>query len=101
MKHVQPIIAGCLIVAATLAIAQVTSAPEERQPKTAAKQARVAGPDMAADRGHEVFQQNCYRCHHAPEGFSPSISATVVKHMRVRAGLSDADAKALLKFFNP
>jgi cytochrome c5 len=51
--------------------------------------------------GQQVFEQNCSRCHNAPQGFSPRISGTVVRHMRVRAGLSAEDEKALLRFFNP
>jgi cytochrome c5 len=51
--------------------------------------------------GERVFQQNCWRCHNAPEGFSPRISGTIVRHMRVRASLSQHDEQALLKFLNP
>jgi mono/diheme cytochrome c family protein len=54
-----------------------------------------------ADRGQVVFEQNCSRCHNAPEGFSPRISQTIAMHMRTRANLSEADYKALLRFFNP
>ena len=51
--------------------------------------------------GQQVFEQNCERCHNAPQSFSPSISGTVVKHMRVRANLSKEDEQALLRFLNP
>ena len=51
--------------------------------------------------GQKVFEQNCSRCHNAPQGFSPSISGTVVRHMRVRAGLSKEDEQAILRFLNP
>ena len=51
--------------------------------------------------GERVFQQNCWRCHNAPESFSPRISGTVVRHMRVRASLSQHDEQELLKFLNP
>lgn len=53
------------------------------------------------DRGQQVFDQNCSRCHLPPEGFSPRISGTVALHMRVRANLSEQDYKALLHFLNP
>jgi cytochrome c5 len=53
------------------------------------------------DDGQKIFDQNCSRCHNAPMGFSPRISGTVVRHMRVRAGLSEKDAQALMRFFNP
>jgi hypothetical protein len=48
-----------------------------------------------------VFEQNCARCHNAPDGFSSRISGSVAMHMRVRAGLSEEDYKALRKFLNP
>jgi cytochrome c5 len=53
------------------------------------------------DEGQRVFQQNCSRCHASPEGFSPRISGTIVRHMRVRASLSQHEEEALLHFFNP
>ena len=53
------------------------------------------------DEGERKFQQNCSRCHNAPEGFSTRISGTVVRHMRVRASLSQKDAEAILHFLNP
>jgi mono/diheme cytochrome c family protein len=51
--------------------------------------------------GERIFAQNCSRCHTAPDGFSPRISGTVVRHMRVRAQLSQHDEEELLRFFNP
>jgi cytochrome c5 len=53
------------------------------------------------DEGERIFKQNCSRCHTAPEGFSSSISGTIVRHMRVRASLSRHDEQELLRFFNP
>jgi cytochrome c5 len=53
------------------------------------------------DEGQRLFEQNCSRCHNAPEGFSPRISGTIVRHMRMRASLSKHDEDALLHFFNP
>jgi cytochrome c5 len=51
--------------------------------------------------GERIFAQNCSRCHNAPDGFSPHISATVIRHMRVRAQLSQHDEQELLRFLNP
>jgi hypothetical protein len=53
------------------------------------------------DDGERIFKQNCSRCHNEPEGFSPRISGTIVRHMRVRASLSKHDEEQLLHFFNP
>ena len=61
----------------------------------------ASAPDGSATRGQKVFQQNCARCHNAPQGFPPQISATILRHMRVRASLSARDERDLLRFLNP
>jgi cytochrome c5 len=53
------------------------------------------------DEGTRIFRQNCSRCHNTPEGFSPRISETVLRHMSVRASLSMRDKAELLRFLNP
>lgn len=97
MKHVQRMMLVCLALAGTAAMGQMKNEPPKHGSTTPAK---VSHP-MNPDRGQQVFNQNCSRCHNAPEGFSPSISGTIAMHMRVRASLSDTDYKALLRFLNP
>ena len=53
------------------------------------------------DEGTRIFRQNCSRCHNTPEGFSPRISETVLRHMSVRASLNMHDKAELLRFLNP
>jgi cytochrome c5 len=67
----------------------------------AKKQAPEAKGAVHTDEGQRVFDQNCSRCHTAPDGFSSRISGTVVRHMRVRASLSQHDEQELLRFLNP
>jgi cytochrome c5 len=55
----------------------------------------------AASDGEKKFKQNCSRCHEAPQALAPSISGTVLRHMRVRASLSQQDERDILKFLNP
>jgi cytochrome c5 len=80
--------------------AQDNSAPATKDPArhTHGKQANKEGEQ---DEGQRVFERRCSSCHNAPEGFSPRISGTVVRHMRVRASLSQHEEEALLRFFNP
>ncbi len=97
MKYLAGICASLLLTGLPL-LAQSNDAQQQQNRKAAhAKQIHAENPD----RGQKVFAQNCSRCHNAPEGFSPRISGTIATHMRVRASLSDADVKALLKFLNP
>jgi cytochrome c5 len=103
MKYLEKLMLGLPILAATLAIGASaaigqTDSPQQQSHNKVSPQAAHVGN---LDRGQQVFEQNCARCHNAPEGFSSSISGTVAMHMRVRAGLSDADYKALRRFLNP
>jgi len=99
MKRVQQLMLGCILFATAAAFGQMNSEPQQPQsrPPAATGKARTAH----SSRGEQVFHQNCFRCHQEPEGFSPGISRTIVTHMRVRAGLSDPDVKAVLEFLNP
>jgi cytochrome c5 len=98
MKHLGRLTRGLLLLAATAAIGQTKSSPPQQpQSETSPKAVHTVKPD----RGQQVFDQNCHRCHNAPEGFPPSISGTIAMHMRARANLSEADYKALLRFLNP
>lgn len=63
--------------------------------------AAAPGAKAPEDEGQVVFDQNCSRCHAAPEGFSQSISGTIVRHMRVRASLSQKQEQELLRYLNP
>jgi mono/diheme cytochrome c family protein len=52
---------------------------------------------MRAD-GEQRFRANCGRCHAAPHKFPPRIMATVVRHMRVRATITDEDMRRILYY---
>lgn len=95
MKRVMLLAAATLPFGILPLVAQPSQTPQ-REPAPA----RVA-PVSNSERGQQVFEQNCSRCHNPPGGFSPRISGAIALHMRVRANLSDADYKALLRFFNP
>jgi cytochrome c5 len=98
---------GLLVLAAACGPSNATPQSKDHPPaaQTAAgKAARQSGAkhdSVHNDEGQRIFEQNCSRCHTAPEGFSPSISGTVVRHMRVRASLSQQDEQELLRFLNP
>jgi cytochrome c5 len=83
---------------------QNTTPPRAKQQDAAhAGKAKAPATQGATheDEGQRIFDQNCSRCHNAPDGFSSRISGTVVRHMRVRASLSQHDEQELLRFLNP
>lgn len=99
MTHIQNLTSGLIVLSVLVpALAQTKSTRVNREEQT---MSRVETRSAHIDRGQEVFLQNCRRCHDAPQAFPPQISATIIRHMRVRASLSDADESALLSFMNP
>jgi cytochrome c5 len=48
--------------------------------------------------GERRFRSNCGRCHAAPFKFPPRMMATIVRHMRVRAAITDQDMRLILRY---
>jgi mono/diheme cytochrome c family protein len=48
--------------------------------------------------GEKRFQANCGRCHMAPPKFPPQTMATILRHMRVRALITDEDRRLILRY---
>ncbi len=97
--NVKQLLVGIVIFTSVSLIgfaAQQGSAPAPAKQKTLRQ-----STTQPQNEGQQVFQQNCSRCHAAPEGFSQRISGTIVRHMRVRASLSQYDERVLLRFLNP
>jgi mono/diheme cytochrome c family protein len=62
-----------------------------------------AAPDAAGERtlrleGEKRFRTNCGRCHMAPHKFPPRVMATAIRHMRVRAMITDEDMRFILSY---
>ena len=87
-----------LTIALALVLPSSSTLAQSPSPQPAKKSATHNSQPSA---GQLKFEQNCSRCHNAPQGFSPRISGTVVRHMRVRASLSKKDAEDILHFLNP
>lgn len=48
--------------------------------------------------GEKRFRANCGRCHMAPPKFPPRAMATILRHMRVRALITDEDRRLILRY---
>ncbi len=86
--------------AAALGASRGSTQATPRGSQAPVKKYQAAKNSQIEDEGQRVFAQNCSRCHATPEGFSSRISGTIVRHMRVRANLSEHDEQVLLKYFN-
>jgi cytochrome c5 len=55
-----------------------------------------AESDAMRIQGEQRFRANCSRCHATPHKFPPRMMATIVRHMRVRATITDDDMRLVL-----
>lgn len=55
-------------------------------------------PSALRLQGEERFHANCGRCHAAPQKFPPRMMKTVLRHMRVRATITDEDMRLILSY---
>jgi mono/diheme cytochrome c family protein len=52
--------------------------------------------DSMRVQGEQRFRANCGRCHAAPQKFPPRMMKTILRHMRVRATITDEDMRLVL-----
>lgn len=70
--------------------------------KNAAKESNVAAvvhnndSDTMRVQGEQRFRANCGRCHASPQKFPPRVMNTVLRHMRVRATITEEDTRMIL-----
>src|SRR5579862_4559220 len=103
------ILLGALILCSSLASAQdakklAASAPDSA-PRTTSSHPN-ATPSSAASQddarwrmeGEKRFATNCGRCHQTPHKYRPRVMATAIRHMRVRATITDDDMRYILRY---
>ena len=81
----------------TSTTSRATGTPTPSPPSI--KPAPVVADDAALRiEGEKRFRANCGRCHMAPHKFPPRTMATAVRHMRVRAMITDEDMRLILRY---
>jgi mono/diheme cytochrome c family protein len=56
----------------------------------------ITDADNMRVAGERRFRANCGRCHATPQKFPPRMMATILRHMRVRATITDEDQRLIL-----
>ena len=70
--------------------------PSSRKDGAGAVVVSSGDADSMRIQGEQRFRANCGRCHAAPQKFPPRMMATVLRHMRVRATITDQDRRLIL-----
>jgi cytochrome c5 len=84
---------------AKVADSSVSSAGTDAAPSSTLGSSKAV-QEAAASRfeGEKRYRANCGRCHMAPHKFPPRMMATIVRHMRVRATITDEDMQFILRY---
>jgi cytochrome c5 len=87
----------CALCALTLASSVFAGSPAKGKDASAgAAVTHITDADSVRVAGEQRFHANCGRCHNAPQKFPPRMMATVLRHMRVRATITDEDRRLIL-----
>jgi cytochrome c5 len=89
-----------LVLAAMVLAAAAPATPNADKSTSAAASDRSAQDDTVRLQGEKRFRANCGRCHVAPPKFAPRMTATIVRHMRVRATLTDEDMRLIIRYMS-
>ena len=102
IKFVVPMV---FLAAALLLSLTALASPAGKDATKEANATAVAAPTVSAAQdemnrveGEKRFRSNCGRCHAAPPKFPPRMMATIVRHMRVRATITDQDMHYILRY---
>jgi hypothetical protein len=93
--------ASILVLLCALALASSVFAGAPSSAKSGSTGAAVvhltdAGSMRVA--GEQRFHANCGRCHSTPQKFPPRMMGTILRHMRVRATITDEDRRLILLY---
>jgi len=86
-----------LILAAGLLVRPVFVSARQRAQR-APKVTSANDPGAQRNEGQKRFQANCGRCHQWPQKFPPRMMATIDRHMRVRATITEKDMRLILQY---
>jgi mono/diheme cytochrome c family protein len=84
-------------VLALMSVMGVAAASPHNTSTTPVAQSSAQTDTMRLE-GEKRFRANCGRCHAAPQKFPPRMMATIVRHMRVRATITDEDMRLVLYY---
>lgn len=87
---------SAVVTAAGAATVNSNSSHDLRSPAPVTSSA--SGQRAARIEGEKLFRANCGRCHQPPHKFPPRVMAMAIRHMRVRAMLTDGDMRSILSY---
>jgi cytochrome c5 len=92
----KPKLLAAIWLLALMSVMGVAAAPPRTNTSTEAVVRNSAEAETMRLEGKKRFRANCGRCHAAPQKFPPRMMATIIRHMRVRATITEEDMRLVL-----
>ena len=90
------VLLSALVLGSSLFAGSPAANPAAKKDASAMPVVHPEDSDSMRIEGEKRFRANCGRCHAAPQKFPPRVMATVLRHMRVRATITDEDHRLIL-----
>jgi cytochrome c5 len=91
MKHI-----WIVVLVLTAALSAFGGSSSKKEPSATTPAVHTTDADTMRTLGEQRFRANCGRCHATPQKFPPRAMSTVLRHMRVRATITDEDMRLVL-----
>lgn len=84
------------VLGLVLSLPAIAGSSNRKEASTVSPAVHSTDVDTMRTQGEQRFHANCGRCHAAPQKFPPRAMSTVLRHMRVRATITDEDMRLVL-----
>jgi hypothetical protein len=91
---------GLLLCTLYFGLIAFAGVPSGKKDDTSTPVMRASDAESMRIAGEQRFHANCGRCHAAPQKFPPRMMKTVLRHMRVRALITDEDMRLVLFYMS-
>ena len=100
MKRGYALSAALIVMTMFLALSAAARTEDTKKDSgtPAASVSHNAQDDAWRVEGEKRYRANCSRCHAAPPKFPPRMMTTIIRHMRVRANITDEDRRFILRY---
>jgi cytochrome c5 len=97
MNILRTLLFAVVFAVAALAVAASVAKPSGPPSQSSALPANEVDQQWMLE-GEKRYRTNCGRCHQPPHKYSPRAMAMAVRHMRVRAMLTEDDMRYVLYY---
>ena len=98
MKKLSSTLLVVILILTSFGLALLAAQTEQKSKPQSTAKPKAESKVREGFSADEVYKSNCTRCHSELPKVSERRTKTILRHMRVRANLTQAEAKAVLEY---